>query len=122
MFGDFQFRITGLGLPLNTGRKSLECSNAFTQLRIIPVRVWDLQSASELSSGVEDASGWNLNPEEVRHFSLRFPQQNNTQPISREAIRQILLVEDNPADVELVVEALEGQVALRNVGPRRPIE
>ena len=85
----------------------MECSNAFTQLQIIPVRVWDLQSASALSSGLEDASGWNLNSEEVRRFSLHFQQQKETQPRSRESLRQILLVEDNPADVELLVEALE---------------
>ena len=75
MSGGFQFRITGSGLPLNTRRRSLECSNAFTQPQIIPVRVWALQSANVLSSGLEDASGWNLNSEEVRRFSLPFQQQ-----------------------------------------------
>jgi two-component system, chemotaxis family, response regulator Rcp1 len=85
----------------------LECSNAFTQPQIIQVRGWALQFASALSSELEDASGWNLNPEEVRRFSLRFQQQNQAQSSSKEALRQILLVEDNPADVELVMEALE---------------
>jgi DNA-binding response OmpR family regulator len=56
---------------------------------------------------LEGASGWSLNSEEVQRFSLRFQQQNETQPISKEPLRQILLIEDNPADVELVIEALE---------------
>jgi hypothetical protein len=66
-----------------------------------------LQSPSASSSGVENESGWNLNSEEVRRFSLRFQQHNENQPIFGESLRQILLVEDNPADVGSVVEALE---------------
>jgi PAS domain S-box-containing protein len=79
----FSIQDNGMGIADRYRRKSLECSNAFTQLQIIQGRVWDLRSASVLLSGVEGASGWNLNWDEVRRSSLPFPQHNNAQLISR---------------------------------------
>jgi CheY-like chemotaxis protein len=107
MRGGSQFRTTESELPLNTRRKSLECSNAFTQPQIIPARVWASQYASALWSAAEDGSGLSLSSAEVQRFSLRFPPQKDNQPTSKARYPNILWVEDNAGDVELVVEALE---------------
>jgi chemotaxis family two-component system response regulator Rcp1 len=52
-----------------------------------------------------DASGSNPNPEGVRRFSLRSPQENANEPAGRAC--SIFLAEDNPADSGLVRKALE---------------
>lgn len=85
----------------------MSCSNVFTPLQNIPAVVWGLQSASVLSSGTGDASGWSLSPDEVRHFSLCSPEQPQSEPLAAANAPRILLIEDNAADIGLVREALE---------------
>src|SRR3954447_14214928 len=91
---------------MNTGSKSLGSSSVFIQVQSIRVPVWDSQSVNALWSALAAGSGLNLSPDEVRHFSLLFPEQMGASPGSTGRVRHILLIEDNPADVGLVREAL----------------
>jgi two-component system, chemotaxis family, response regulator Rcp1 len=84
----------------------LDSSPAFTRHRNTPEPVWDLRSASALSSGQAVGSGWILSPERVRRFTFSFPVEQLTEPLSRRAPHHILLVEDSAADIGLVREAL----------------
>jgi CheY-like chemotaxis protein len=58
------------------------------------------------AKGLVAASGWILGPDEVQRFSLPSPTGKTTHESAANR-PSILLVEDNPADVGLVREALE---------------
>jgi two-component system, chemotaxis family, response regulator Rcp1 len=85
----------------------LECSNAFIQQQSIPEPAWVLPSVSVLSSELVGESGSSQNRAEVRRFTLRFQEQTEDESKSAELVPVIVLVEDNPADVELVRVSLE---------------
>jgi chemotaxis family two-component system response regulator Rcp1 len=67
-----------------------------------------LPFASALWNALAAGFGWSLAAEEVRHFYLPSPlHENRDRDSPVEASRVILLVEDNPADVNLIREALD---------------
>ena len=84
----------------------MESSNVYTALPIIQVLVWGSRYASESCSGKAEECGWNPNSVKGPPFSLPFPERENSRCANREADCTILLVEDNPADADLVHEAL----------------
>ncbi len=85
----------------------MDCLNDFTAQQNIPVPVWGLQYANDLLNEREAESGWNPSSAGVRLFSLQSRAEEANEPTSRRKPVSILLVEDNPADVTLVREALE---------------
>ena len=85
----------------------MEYSNVYTAQPSIPAPVWALRFASESSNASEVESGWSRNLEEVQRFSLRSRTEAARADKPTDAVYCILLVEDNPADVGLVREALD---------------
>ena len=53
------------------------------------------------------ASGWNPNPDAVQRFSLQSRAETSEGPKTLPGQLYILLIEDNPADADLVREALQ---------------
>src|SRR5690348_17138628 len=94
------------GSTRNTRSRSLEFSSVSTLPPIIPAPAWAWRFANESSKAPVAASGWILSPDEVQRFSLP-SQLEKIGPDAAETKNRILLVEDNPADVGLVREALE---------------
>jgi CheY-like chemotaxis protein len=85
----------------------LESLSASTHRQNIRAQAWASPFASASSSGPAEEFGWNLSPEEVRHFSLRSLTDPQSDENSSESVRHILLVEDSAADIGLIREALE---------------
>jgi CheY-like chemotaxis protein len=85
----------------------LESSNVSTVLLNIQAPVWAWQSAYELSNAQAGEFGWSLSPDRVQRFSLRSHVEKCSEPAASRKPASILLVEDSPADVGLVREALE---------------
>jgi len=67
---------------------------------------WGLLSASVLWNDRAAGSGWSLSQDEGPPFSSPFPPERRAEPETGVRPGWILLVEDNPADVLLVKEAL----------------
>lgn len=107
MAGVSRFETTELASTLHTRSKSLESLSAFTRLRNIRAQAWAWPFASASSSAQGERSGWNLTPDEVQRFSLRFPTDPQPNESLPESVREILLVEDSAADIGLLREALE---------------
>ena len=97
----------GSALPLNTRSRSLEYSNAFTPPPSTQAPVWVLPFASGSFNASEAEFGWNPNSDTVRRFSL--PSRPGKDVLSDAGGRKpgILLIEDNPADANIIREALE---------------
>ena len=85
----------------------MESLNAYTPLRSIPAPEWALQSVTASSNARVGESGLNLSPEGVRRFSLPSQPLNTAEPQTPMTAPQIVLIEDNRADIGLVREALE---------------
>src|SRR4051794_3743804 len=106
--GSSPFEITASGSIPSIRSKSLASSSVCTVWPITPGRVWGLPFANELWSALAAGFGWSLASEEVQHFYLPSPlSENRDWDSPAEASRVILLVEDNPADVNLIREALD---------------
>lgn len=82
-------------------------SNVFTASPNIPERAWALPFAGGLWSGPAVESGWSPSPAGVRHFTLQSHSKTSSEAASGQNANLILLVEDNPADANLVRKALE---------------
>ena len=85
----------------------MEYLNAFTRPPSTQEPGWDLPFASELCNAPEAESGWPLNSDKVRHFSL--PSRPSSKDVLSEGGGRkpgILLIEDNPADANIIREAL----------------
>jgi chemotaxis family two-component system response regulator Rcp1 len=85
----------------------LDSSNGYTPLRSTPEPEWVLRSVSASWNGQVEESGLNLNQEGVRRFSLPSHPLEAAEPRTAAPKPQIVLIEDNKADVGLISEALE---------------
>jgi CheY-like chemotaxis protein len=73
---------------------------------ITPAPAWASRFVNASFNTPVTPVGWSLRPDEVQHFSLPSLAEK-TAPDAEQERSRILLVEDNPADVGLVREALE---------------
>ena len=85
----------------------MDFSSAYTPPQSIREADWDWRSASALSSAPEAESGWNLSPDEVRRFSLLPPGHETTEQGSSPDLTSVVVIEDNPADANLIREAFQ---------------
>jgi chemotaxis family two-component system response regulator Rcp1 len=81
-------------------------SNTFLVQPNIPIGAWLRRPVRPCCNGQADASGLNLNSDDVPAVSLPNSPQTSPDLQSSEKPAWIVLVEDNPADVGLVQEAL----------------
>jgi two-component system, chemotaxis family, response regulator Rcp1 len=85
----------------------LESLSASIASQTIPALVSAWRFARGSSSAPEAAFGWNLSPDEDPPFSSLFPSSRDDQRGDVREKPHIVLVEDNPADVNLVREAID---------------
>jgi chemotaxis family two-component system response regulator Rcp1 len=84
----------------------LQYSNIFLAQPAIPQQAWLWPFVSPFPSGQQAEYRLNLSSDEVPDFSLPSPLERSPHSQSSEKAAWIVLVEDNPADVGLVQEAL----------------
>lgn len=86
--------------------RSLDYSNASTLPTNTPVLAWALRSAKGSLNGLEAGCGWSLNQASDQPSPSRFPSAIPDLPQLAVDSVYILVVEDNPADVSLLRQAL----------------
>src|SRR5665213_4420656 len=91
----------GLEYPKSFKLRSSESSSGFTAARNIPAPESVLRYVRRSSSAMVGGFGWSPSPDRELRFSLLC----HMQPPSTNKV-QLLLIEDNPADANLVEEAL----------------
>jgi CheY-like chemotaxis protein len=84
----------------------LRCSDGSTAPLITQEPGWGSPSASGSSNGPVGGSGWNPSQDKAQSSSLRSPLERGAEIGSGVQPAWILLVEDNPADIDLIKEAL----------------
>src|SRR5688572_33254266 len=104
--------IMGSASTLNITSASLSSSNACTAVKSIPARVSGWPCARRLWNVTQEPSGWNHKSARERFFIS--PCHHSRTLDMNEAVIDILLVEDNPGDARLTMEAFkEAKVANR---------
>src|SRR5438445_6341255 len=110
--GYFPSRTTGSASSRNTSSASFRCSSGFTRASNTPAPASVWPSAERSWNDTEEEFGWSHSQERDRHFCLRF-RGRRERPMNSRPI-EILLVEDNPGDARLTLEAFKEAKVINN--------